>query len=61
LISYVKDPYSNSFSIDVKISELTPNILSNISNFLSFDFPYESLTLSVDPITGLIHLAFTYN
>jgi hypothetical protein len=59
LIAFYKDPLANSFALTLKIEPLKNT--DNLTALLSFDFPFESVVISVDPTTGLAKLSFTYN
>jgi hypothetical protein len=43
------------------IDNITPVVLTNIKDYLSFNFPFESLNVYINTATNLITLDFTYN
>ena len=59
--SYMKNPTANQFTLLIHASDLTPNIINNIQQYLSFNFPYDSLTLSTDNSTNMLSLTFDYS
>ena len=60
VLAFEKDPSANAATISLSLSTLPPAASSNISAYLSLNFPTESVRYSVDSLTNEVTIHFTY-